>query len=157
PYVRKDPRKLPRREWLFGTHYIRKYVSVTVSPGGLGKTSNSIAEALAMVSGKPLLSLDGGGLSRPLRVALYNGEDPRDEMERRIEAACLRYKLADDDTAGLYLDVGREQDLIVVREERGGIKINAPIVEAVVEHIMANDIDVMIIDPFVSTHSVNEN
>ncbi|UPJ69872.1 AAA family ATPase [Bradyrhizobium sp. 187] len=29
-------------------------MSVTVAPGGLGKTANSIVEALAMVSGKPL-------------------------------------------------------------------------------------------------------
>lgn len=158
PYVPQDPKTLPRREWLYGTHYIRKYVSVTVSPGGLGKTSNSIVEALAMVSGKALLSHDGGGLSDRLRVALYNGEDPRDEMERRIEAARLHYKLTAGDLAGLFLDVGREQELVLVSEDkRSGIKINAPVVEAVVEHIMANKIDAMILDPFVSTHAVNEN
>lgn len=158
PYVPQDPKTLPRREFLHGTHYIRKYVSVTVSPGGLGKTSNSIVEALAMVSGKALLSPDGGGISGRLRVALYNGEDPRDEMERRIEAARLYYKLTAGDLAGLFLDVGREQELVVVSEDkRSGIKINAPVVEAVVEHIMANQIDVMILDPFVSTHAVNEN
>ncbi|WP_344359680.1 hypothetical protein, partial [Brachybacterium phenoliresistens] len=34
-----DPKTLPRREFAYGKHLIRKYVSVTVSPGGLGKTS----------------------------------------------------------------------------------------------------------------------
>ncbi|MFK4507208.1 AAA family ATPase [Bradyrhizobium daqingense] len=158
PYVPQDPKTLPRREFAFGTHYIRKYVSVTVSPGGLGKTSNSIVEALAMVSGKPLLSCGGdGGLSERLRVALFNGEDPRDEMARRIEAARLHYKLKPEDIEGLFLDVGREQELVVLEETRKGIDLRQPIVEAVVEHIMTNHIDVMIIDPFVSTHRVNEN
>ncbi|MET4117141.1 hypothetical protein ABIB90_003662 [Bradyrhizobium sp. JR4.1] len=158
PYVPRDPTKLPRRDWLFAQHYIRKYVSVTVSPGGLGKTSNSIVEALAMVSGKPLLAYDGdGGLSERLRVALFNGEDPRDEMERRIEATRLHYKLKPDDIVGLFLDVGREQELVLMEETRRGVDPCQPIVEAVVEHIMANKIDAMIVDPFVSSHRVNEN
>ncbi|MCK1526188.1 AAA family ATPase [Bradyrhizobium sp. 17] len=158
PYIPQDPTKLPRRDWLFAQHYIRKYVSVTVSPGGLGKTSNSVVEALAMVSGRPLLSCDGdGGLSNRLRVALFNGEDPRDEMERRIEAARLHYKLKREDVAGLFLDVGREQELVLMEETRRGVDPRQPIVEAVVEHIMANGIDAMIVDPFVSSHRVNEN
>lgn len=156
PFTYKDPRNLPRREFAFGTHYIRKFVSVTVSPGGLGKTSNSIVEALSMVSGKPL-----AGTKPPTRLScwLFNAEDPRDEMERRIMAACLHYNLAPDDIAGrLFLDTGREQELVIMEEDKKtGLKINKPVVEAVVEQIRRHGIDVMIIDPFVSTHRVNEN
>lgn len=156
PFTYKDPKKLPRREFAFGTHYIRKFVSVTVSPGGLGKTSNSIVEALSMVSGKPL-----AGTKPPTRLScwLFNAEDPRDEMERRIMAACLHYNLAPDDIAGrLFLDTGREQELVIMEEDKKtGLKINKPVVEAVVEQIRRHGIDVMIIDPFVSTHRVNEN
>jgi len=156
PFTYKDPKKLPRREFAFGTHYIRKFVSVTVSPGGLGKTSNSIVEALSMVSGKPL-----AGTKPPTRLScwLFNAEDPRDEMERRIMAACLHYNLSPDDIAGrLFLDTGREQELVIMEEDKKtGLKINKPIVEAVVEQIRRHGIDVMIIDPFVSTHRVNEN
>lgn len=151
----RDPKTLPRREFAFGTHYIRKYVSVTVAPGGLGKTALAIMEALSMTSGKPL-----AGIKPPdgLRVWLFNSEDPRDEMERRIMAACIRYKLKPADVAGLFLDTGREQELVVMREDKkSGLKVNEPIVEAVVEQIRRNNIDVMIVDPFVSTHQVNEN
>lgn len=154
-FVYKDPRTLPRREFAFGTHYIRKYVSVTVAPGGLGKTALAIMEALSMTSGKPLA---GTKPTDRLRVWLFNSEDPRDEMERRIMAACIRYKLKPDDVAGLFLDTGREQELVVMREDKkSGLKVNEPIVEAVVEQIRRNNIDVMIVDPFVSTHQVNEN
>ena len=150
-----DPTTLPRREFVFGTHYIRKYVSVTVSPGGLGKTSNSIAEVLSMVSGKYILREKA---APPLNVWLFNAEDPRDEMERRVMAACLHYKLKPEDIEGrLFLDTGREQELVVAIDDKKGIKIQVPVVEAVVEQILRNRIDVMIVDPFVSTHSVNEN
>lgn len=155
PFEYRDPATLPRREFAYGTHYIRKYVSVTVSPGGLGKTSNSIAEALAMVSGRQLL-----GIKPPqrMRVWLFNAEDPRDEMDRRIMAACVHYSLKKPDVDGLFLDTGREQELVVAIDDRRiGVRIQVPIVEAVVEQIKRNSIDVMIVDPFVSTHRVNEN
>ncbi len=151
-----DPKTLPRREFAYGTHLIRKYVSVTVSPGGLGKTSLSLAESLAMSSGRALL---GTKPPKRLRVWVFNAEDPRDEMERRIMAACIHYKLKPEDIEGhLFLDSGREQDLVVaVDDKKTGTRIQQPIVEAVVEQIERNKIDVMIVDPFVSTHSVNEN
>lgn len=155
PFTWIDPATLPRREFAYGTHYIRKYVSVTVSPGGLGKTSNSIAEALSMVSGKALL-----GIKPPnrMRVWLFNSEDPRDEMERRIMAAWIHYKLKQDDLDGLYVDTGREQELIVaVEDKRAGVRYMVPVIEAVIANIRRHAIDVMIVDPFVSTHGVNEN
>lgn len=154
-FVYKDPSKLPRREFAFGTHYIRKYVSVTVAPGGLGKTANSIVESLAMVSGKPLA---GTKPAERLRCWFFNSEDPRDELDRRIMAACIKYKLASEDVEGLFLDTGREQELVIaVEDKKSGVRIVQPIVEAVVEQIQKHKIDVMIVDPFVSTHQVNEN
>lgn len=156
PFNWIDPKTLARREFAFGSHYIRKYVSVTVSPGGLGKTSNSIVEGLAMTSGRDLT-----GVKPPsrLKVWLFNAEDPRDEMDRRIMAACIHYGLKPGDIEGhLFLDSGREQELVVATEDRrAGIKIIEPVVEAIVAQIKANAIDVMIVDPFVSTHGVNEN
>lgn len=151
-----DPKTLPRREFAYGSHFIRKYVSVTVSPGGLGKTSASIAEAMAMVSGRALL---GTKPPKRLRTWIFNAEDPRDEMERRIMAACIHYKLKPADLEGhLFLDSGREQELVVaIEDKKAGVRIQQPIVEAVVEQIERNGIDVMIVDPFVSTHGVNEN
>lgn len=151
-----DPKTLPRREFAYGSHFIRKYVSVTVSPGGLGKTSLSLAESLAMTSGKALL---GTKPPQRLRCWVFNAEDPRDEMERRIMAACIHYNLKPTDIEGhLFLDSGREQELVVaVDDKKTGVRIQQPIVEAVVEQIERNGIDVMIVDPFVSTHGVNEN
>ena len=57
PFWWIDPKKIPQRQWLYRPHYIRKFKSATVSTGGVGKSSLVIAEALAMISGKPLLGV----------------------------------------------------------------------------------------------------
>jgi AAA domain len=54
-FVWRDPSLIPRRQWLYGKHYIRKFVSATFAPGGLGKTSLVLVEAVAMASGRALL------------------------------------------------------------------------------------------------------
>lgn len=55
PFVWRDPSTMPRRDWLYGRHLIRKFVSATFAPGGVGKSALALAEAMAMASGKPLL------------------------------------------------------------------------------------------------------
>ena len=50
---------------------LRQQVSVTVAPGGIGKSSNGIVEALAMVTGRPLTR---EWVQGPMRVWLYNLE-----------------------------------------------------------------------------------
>jgi hypothetical protein len=155
PYRFPDPAKIPRREWLYGQHYIREFLSVTVAPGGLGKSSLIIAEALAMASGKPLLGVQPQG---QFRVWLLNGEDPLVELERRVAAVMLHYGLTPEDVGDrLFLDSGRDTELIIAKQEREGTVIAAPVVGAVVNEIRANRIDVFQVDPFVSSHRVKEN
>ncbi|QPC43465.1 bifunctional DNA primase/polymerase [Kaustia mangrovi] len=155
PYVWCDPSALPRRQWLYGSHMVRKYMSLTVAPGGVGKSSLAIAEALAMVTGRALL---GEKPTARSRVWYFNGEDDRDELNRRIAGACKRYGIAADEVAGrLFVDSGREQDMVIVREERRDIHVAVPVVDAIKRAIIENGIDVLVVDPFVSTHGVPEN
>ena len=87
-FVLRDPKTLTKRQQLYGTQLIRKFGSATFAPSGSGKTNLMIVEALAMVTGRALL-----GILPPQRVRVWywNGEDPYDELERRIGAACLHY------------------------------------------------------------------
>lgn len=155
PFVWRDPATLPARQWLYGQHLIRRFVSVTVAPGGVGKSSLTIAEAVAMASGRNLLSEWVVG---PLRVWVLNLEDPRDELERRITATMLHHCQDAGALGGrLFVDSGRERGLCTAMQSREGVTINAPEVAAVVAEINARGIDVLIVDPFVSSHRVNEN
>lgn len=155
PYTWRDPATIARREWLYGYLLIRKFVSATVSPGGVGKSSLIAAEALAAVSGKDLL-----GISPPhrLRVWLWNLEDPQEETERKVQAAALHFNLTPDDTGDrLYVDSGRDQPLVIATTTRNGSMIARPVVDALIEEIRRREIDVVVIDPFVSSHEVSEN
>ena len=155
PFVWRDPAAMPRREWLYGRHLIRKFVSATFAPGGVGKSALALSEAMAMASGKALLG------PRPrcrLRVGYWNGEDPFEETERRALAASILHDLSREDLEGwLHLGSGREDEIVIAEQTRSGAVILAPNVEAVVETIRALDLDVVIIDPFVSSHRVTEN
>jgi AAA domain-containing protein len=156
PYVFRDPRTIPPRQWLYARHYVRKYVSATVGGSGLGKTSLTIVEALSMAAHRSLL---GARLSPvPLRVWLWNGEDPNEELVRRIQAACLHHNLSAADIGDrLYLDSGRNQPCIMAKMTKSGVVIAEPVIDALAAEIYRRSIDVLIIDPFVSCHEVQEN
>jgi AAA domain-containing protein len=155
PFAWRHPKLIPPRCWLYGRHYVRKNITCTIAVGGVGKTSMAIVEALAMVSMKPLLGVQP---SERARVWIWNGEDPRDELDRRIAAAMQEHGVTPDDVEGyLFSDVGREMQLIIATQARTGAVAAQPVVDAVIETIIHNRIDVVIIDPFIKSHHVNEN
>lgn len=155
PFEWVDPASIPRRPWVYGRHLIRQQVSVTVAPGGVGKSSLTIVEMLAMVTGRGLL---GDWTAPDLTGWIYNLEDPRDEMQRRIAAAMLHYQIAPKEVLGrLYIDTGREQPLTMAEETPRGTRIITPVMDAMADEITARGIDVLVIDPFVSSHQVGES
>jgi hypothetical protein len=155
PYIFCDPTKIPPRDRLYGNHLFRGFASATVAPGGMGKTSLIIAEALAQVTNRPLLKASVA--SRPLRVWLWNLEDPFEELQRRIQAACLQHGLTADDLGGRLFVNGRETGLLMAKSTLGGALVLEPVINGIVAEIVAQQIDVLTIDPFVSCHRVSEN
>jgi hypothetical protein len=154
PYVWRNPTTLPPRRWLYDKHLIRGFASAKLAPGGLGKTSLSLVEAVAMATGRPLL---GPRPARPLRVWYWCGEDPIDELEKRIAAICLHYDIAPEEIGNrLFLDSGRDLEIVIAANERTGFKIAVPVVNAVIDALKGNSIDVLIIDPFVRSHRISE-
>ena len=155
PFAWIDPPEIPRRRWLYGRHYVRKFVSETVAIGGVGKSSLALAESLAMVTGCNLLGIVP---EERVNVWLWNGEDPADELHRRIAAAAIHYGITPSEIEGrLFVDSGRETKIILAEQTRTGAVIARPVVDAVIATIKANEIDLMIVDPFVASHRVIEN
>src|SRR4051812_18708435 len=85
-----DPKAIPRRCSIYGMHYIRKYISATAAIPGIGKSSLSIVEILAIVTGRPLLGIIP---TERVNVWIWNGEDPFEELQRRIVAAACFYQI----------------------------------------------------------------
>ncbi len=156
PYVYRPPEQIPPREWLYGGHYIRSFVTSTIAPGGSGKSALALAEALAMATGKPFL---GFNPVQRLKVWYFGGEDPRDETERRIVAHVKHHNLDPALVAeNLFFDSGRDVPIKIAHiDGKNGFSIAQPVSAGLIDAILVNQIDVLIIDPFVSFHSVAEN
>jgi hypothetical protein len=156
PYIWTEPEKIPKRDFLYGRRLLRKFVTATVAPGGVGKSTLEITEALAMVTGRPLL---GVRVDAPLKVWFYNLEDPAEEIARRIQATAKQYFLGRDDIGDrLFVSCGREQPLVIAETPpRSSAVICHPIVDSLVAQLIEHRIDVLIVDPFVSCHKVEEN
>jgi hypothetical protein len=149
----KDPATIPVRDWIYGKHLIRRHVSATIASGAVGKTSLKIVEALALATGRPLLGVD---VPKRSRVWLFNLEDDLEEIDRRVSAAMIHYKIKPEDIEDRLMIDG-EKSLLITSTDNKGTKINVPVVEAVVEAIEALDIDVLIVDPFISSHDAQES
>jgi hypothetical protein len=155
PFVYRDPSLIPPREWIYGRHLIRRFLSTTVAPGASGKSSLVLVEAIAMATGRALL-----GVKPPqaMKVWYVNLEDPLEETERRVAAICLHYGIDARELEGrLFLDSGRTAEIIIATRQRDGVKIAEPVIEDLTTSMAENEIDHMVVDPFVSSHRVTEN
>ena len=157
PFEWTDGSDIEAREWVYGTHYIRRYLSLTVAAGGTGKTALTTCEAVAMASGKPLLGVE---VDEPRRVWVWGLEDPIEEAQRRIAAICQHYHISADDLGGrLYVNSGRDSELVIAETQNGDVFLT-PAVDAVIQFIREYKIDAVCVDPFVSSHragSENDN
>lgn len=153
-----NPQSIPPRQWLYGFHYMRRMVSMTAGAGGGGKSSMTMVEAVSMATGRDLFRGKWQLPTGPLRVWIHNGEDPLDELQRRLGAICMHYELNPAEVAqNLFVTSGRDTRIIVA-EEIDGTVVQMPVVrEQIVQQAQDLAIDVMILDPFIATHAVNEN
>lgn len=155
PFVFADPASIPPRPWLQGKYLARGYVSATIAPGAVGKSTHSMAEGVAMAAGRRLLT---DTPHQPLNVWIWNGEDDPDELRRRVTAVMLHFDVRPEEIAGrLYMDSGRDTPIRLGSTKSGEILIAIPVVDRLEQVIRENRIDVCIIDPFVSVHSLPEN
>ena len=150
-----DEASIEPRQWVYGNHYLRSFVSVLASAGGVGKTSLQIVEALAIVTGRPLL---GEEVKERTNVWIVNLEDPIEELQRRILAAMKHYNIQAGEVRGrLFVNAGRDFSLKFGTQTRDGVVPNDALVEYLLRKIPEKGIGVVFIDPFVGAHNINEN
>jgi hypothetical protein len=153
PFACFDFTRIPQRQWLYGRHYMRGIASATISPGGGGKTTLGLVEAVSMATARNLL---GEQPSERLRVWYHNGEDGTDELNRRIAAICVHYHIDPHELDGwLFITSGLEMP-IKIAGGNGEVRLNKEVSEAVIAGIRGNDIDVLVMDPLITLHSLAE-
>lgn len=114
--------------------------------------------ALALASGQGILN--NTVWNGPQRCWLWNLEDSGEELARSIQAAALHWQFEEADLEGrLYVDSGLDGAVLRLAEhdQRSGCCIVRPVAEALQEELRTRQIDVLIVDPFVSSHAVPEN
>jgi hypothetical protein len=157
PYQWREPGTLPRRSWILGRWLLRGTLACVVAPGGAGKSTLLAAMALSLATGRSLLNkvVHGG----PKRVWLWNLEDDLDELSRSLQAAALHFGIEPEQIAErLFVDSGLDgANLCTATEGSDGFRILEPIYEALTAELIHRQIDVLFIDPFVSSHEVEEN
>jgi hypothetical protein len=141
-YVLPDPAMIPPRAWLYGGHYMRGVVTATVAPGGFGKTTLALFEAITM-------ALEGN------RVWYISGEDDKVEIDRRIAAHCKFYNIAS--LPNLFVDDKMSFPFKIAKSGRVGPDFDQPRLLAFEAAIERNGINVVILDPFVAFHLLSEN
>ena len=151
----RDPATLPTRQFIYGWHVIRKYLTSLLAPGAAGKTSLTPVEALAICTGRPLLGIMP---DEQCNVWLWNGEDPQEELERKVLAAMLHYRIPPEEVEGrLFIDSRRNQKIIVAAQVGSGVEVHFPVIDNLVQQMQDREIGYFNADPFLCTHRVPEN
>jgi AAA domain len=155
PYRLIGAQNAPKRAWLYGTFLQRGIISVTVAAGGTGKSMLSIVEAISLAIGRGLLH---DWVHQRSKVLVFNLEDGFDELTRRIEAVATYYGLTNSEIGdNLSVISGLDCPFVVASQTKNGTIIAYPVVDALEAEIKARGLDVLIFDPFVKSHHVNEN
>jgi hypothetical protein len=152
--------RVPPTEWVIPGRLVKKFVTVTAAPGGYGKTTLTMQEALSIATGK---SLGIGEVRETGPVWVFNNEDPRDEILRRILAIAKHWSLDLKELnrqGNIFINSGRKRNerLVVAAEKGRGSRVTlVKKIKVIEESILRHGIKLLIVDPFGRSHCLNEN
>lgn len=160
----RDKYIIPPRAWLLGNTYCRQFVSSLIATGGGGKTAMRITQALACATGR---ELTGEKVFQRCRVLYVSLEDDQDELRRRVLAAMLYHGIKPEEVEGyLFLAApGQKAGKLVTSEpaasgrrkpQDGRVRAGA-MLDEVRRAVKARGIDLLLFDPLVKMHDVEEN
>jgi hypothetical protein len=153
----RDAADIPPREALYGKHFMRCSIGATIGAGGRAKTTQGTYEAISMAVGFDLTT--GEILPKgPLRVWFINAEEDKNELDRRFAATCLRHNVSRERLGGpLFVESVSENPMRLATLVGGNPTLNQAALGRMRDFITRNQIDVFMIDPFISFHTVNES
>lgn len=147
---------IPPRRWLLGSRLQRGKATGGVAPGGVGKSSFSLATAIAIALGDDRLTGEKVH-EQGAALVIYNEED-YDELHRRIAAICQFWNIDPKRLDGKLFELcSVSGELKVVRLDKQGTSVVTPEVSLMVEFCKRNKIVYVCCDPFITFHNVPEN
>jgi hypothetical protein len=137
---------------LLGNQFCRSFISSIVAAGGTGKTALRLLQFISMALGR---SLCGQHVFRRSRVLLISLEDDRDELQRRIKAVLDHYGIDRDELSGWLFCAAPK--LAKLAEMHNRARVIGPLEQQLRAAIERRKPDIISLDPFVKTHSLEEN
>jgi hypothetical protein len=145
----------PPRGWLLGNTFCRRFLSSLFGDGGVGKTAVRYAQALALATGRNLTSEHVFQRARVLIVSL---EDDANELRRRVLAARMHFDIpASELDEWLFLAAPGAAAGKLMTTDKNGRAVHGQLSTNLEAEIIAHSIDLVMIDPFVKSHGVEEN
>ena len=149
-----DPGAIPPRPFIYGNLLMRGMVTGVASPGGVGKSVNSIAIGMSAATANEFM---GDPVHEQVGVLVLNNEDDKDELKRRAAAIAAHYKIPFSTlTDRLQMISGYGNPYLIAKKD-GDMVIATPVVSTLIEHINKCAVGLLIVDPFVSTTNASEN
>jgi AAA domain len=143
---------IPPRQWLLGTQFCRGFISSIVAAGGVGKTALRTVQLISMALGR---SLCGQHVFHRSRVMILNFEDDDWEIKRRLKAVLDFYEIDQAELKGWLWCRSPKRTKLAKMEKRE--RIIGPLKQQIVDAIQRRKPDLISLDPFVKTHSLEEN
>ena len=113
-----------------------------------------MVEAVAMATCRNLLDEQP---TERLRVWYHNGEDNLEELNRRLGAICLHYKIPQEELQGWFFMTSGNEVPLRVANGYSDLKIDQPLIKCIEGEITSNKIDIASLDPLITLHSVSEH
>lgn len=150
-----DAAEIPPRGWLLGNAFCRGFISSVIAEGGVGKSALRLAQLLSLAIGR---ALTGEHVFMRCRVLIVSLEDNADELRRRVRAACLHHGVEQSELTGwLYLASLRASDgKLMVLDEHGRPALGT-LAAKLARAIENRKLDIVSLDPFIKSHSLEEN
>jgi hypothetical protein len=143
------------RGWLLGKTFCRRVLSSLIGSGGYGKTTLRLLQALALATGR---ELTGEHVFARCRVLIVCLEDDLVELRRRVRAAMLHHRIEPADVKGmLYLTTPRSLKVAEYGPSGGPRVQRSGLHFGIVAQINRLKLDLVIIDPAVKAHGLEEN
>jgi hypothetical protein len=143
---------IPDREFVLGSRFQPGTLTLGAGPAGVSKSTFVLLSGLAIATGR---ALTGELVSRQGRVLIYNAEDPRSEMLRRLLAIAGFYGISHDvvlDRIRLISGYDDRRLVFAERKERGGLIRPGADVADLTDYVIADGIVHVALDPLVSLH-----
>jgi hypothetical protein len=157
-----DEQGIQIRDWIKYGLLMRRHVTVLVAPSGAGKSLLTLQIGIACASGIAWggWRLRKNGDRRGYRVLFINAEDDYDEIRRRLAAALhVMNKHVDLNLLRTNFMVAEAEKMVIAHfDPRTKKLITEPkVYPSLVQTIKENHIDIVVVDPFAETFSLDEN